>query len=207
MEIRVERIAVPKQKPDEKNLGFGKYYTDHMFVMDYDAGQGWHDARIVPYGPIPLEPTCVTLHYAQETFEGLKAYRRADGKVQLFRPEMNARRMINSNRRLCMPEFPEEMFVEAVKAIVKMDEDWVPSEPETSLYIRPFMFATEGALGVHAANSYKFVIVLSPSGAYYAAGVNPVKILIEDELVRAVKGGTSFAKCRGNYAAPILGPV
>ena len=207
MEIRVERIAVPKQKPDEKNLGFGKYYTDHMFVMDYDAGQGWHDARIVPYGPIPLEPTCVTLHYAQETFEGLKAYRRADGKVQLFRPEMNARRMINSNRRLCMPEFPEEMFVEAVKAIVKMDEDWVPSEPETSLYIRPFMFATEGALGVHAANSYKFVIVLSPSGAYYAAGVNPVKILIEDELVRAVKGGTGFAKCGGNYAASILGQV
>lgn len=207
MEIRVERIAVPKQKPDEKNLGFGKYYTDHMFVMDYDAGQGWHDARIVPYGPIPLEPTCVTLHYAQETFEGLKAYRRADGKVQLFRPEMNARRMINSNRRLCMPEFPEEMFVEAVKAIVKMDEDWVPSEPETSLYIRPFMFATEGALGVHAANSYKFVIVLSPSGAYYAEGVNPVKILIEDELVRAVKGGTGFAKCGGNYAASILGQV
>ena len=207
MEIRVERIAVPKQKPDEKNLGFGKYYTDHMFVMDYDAGQGWHDARIVPYGPIPLEPTCVTLHYAQETFEGLKAYRCADGKVQLFRPEMNARRMINSNRRLCMPEFPEEMFVEAVKAIVKMDEDWVPSEPETSLYIRPFMFATEGALGVHAANSYKFVIVLSPSGAYYAAGVNPVKILIEDELVRAVKGGTGFAKCGGNYAASILGQV
>ena len=207
MEIRVERIAVPKQKPDEKNLGFGKYYTDHMFVMDYDAGQGWHDARIVPYGPIPLEPTCVTLHYAQETFEGLKAYRRADGKEQLFRPEMNARRMINSNRRLCMPEFPEEMFVEAVKAIVKMDEDWVPSEPETSLYIRPFMFATEGALGVHAANSYKFVIVLSPSGAYYAAGVNPVKILIEDELVRAVKGGTGFAKCGGNYAASILGQV
>lgn len=207
MEIKVEKIAVPKQKPDEKNLGFGKFYTDHMFVMDYDEGQGWHDARIVPYGPIPLEPTCVTLHYAQETFEGLKAYRREDGKVQLFRPEMNARRMINSNRRLCMPEVPEEMFVEAVKAIVKMDEAWVPSEPETSLYIRPFMFATEGALGVHASNSYKFVIVLSPSGAYYKEGVNPVKILIEDELVRAVKGGTGFAKCGGNYASSILGQV
>ena len=207
MNIRVEKIAVPKQKPDEKNLGFGKFYTDHMFVMDYDSHKGWHDARIVPYGPIPLEPTCVTLHYAQETFEGLKAYRTAEGKILLFRPEMNARRMINSNRRLCMPEFPEEMFVEAVKAIVKMDADWVPSEPETSLYIRPFMFATEGALGVHAANSYKFVIVLSPSGAYYKEGVNPVRILIEDELVRAVKGGTSFAKCGGNYAASILGQV
>ncbi len=207
MNIRVEKIAVPKQKPDEKNLGFGKFYTDHMFVMDYDSHKGWHDARIVPYGPIPLEPTCVTLHYAQETFEGLKAYRTAEGKILLFRPEMNARRMINSNRRLCMPEFPEEMFVEAVKAIVKMDADWVPSEPETSLYIRPFMFATEGALGVHAANSYKFVIVLSPSGAYYKEGVNPVRILIEDELVRAVKGGTGFAKCGGNYAASILGQV
>ena len=207
MEIRVERIAVPKQKPDEKNLGFGKYYTDHMFVMDYDAGQGWHDARIVPYGPIPLEPTCVTLHYAQETFEGLKAYRRADGKVQLFRPEMNARRMINSNRRLCMPEFPEEMFVEAVKAIVKMDEDWVPSEPETSLYIRPFMFATEAALGVHMASAYKFMIICCPVGAYYAEGINPVKILVEDELVRAVKGGTGFTKCGGNYAGSILGQV
>ena len=207
MNIRVEKIAVPKQKPDEKNLGFGKFYTDHMFVMDYDSHKGWHDARIVPYGPIPLEPTCVTLHYAQETFEGLKAYRTAEGKILLFRPEINARRMINSNRRLCMPEFPEEMFVEAVKAIVKMDADWVPSEPETSLYIRPFMFATEGALGVHAANSYKFVIVLSPSGAYYKEGVNPVRILIEDELVRAVKGGTGFAKCGGNYAASILGQV
>jgi len=204
MDIKFEKRAELKQKPDEKNLGFGKYYTDHMFMMDYDEGQGWHDACIVPYGPIPMEPTCVTLHYAQETFEGMKAYRTAEGKIQLFRPEMNARRMINSNARLCMPAFPEDMFIEAVKAIVKVDADWVPSEPETSLYIRPFMFATEGALGAHASSSYKFVIVLSPSGAYYKEGVNPVRILIEDELVRAVKGGTGFAKCGGNYAASLL---
>ena len=204
MDIKFEKRAELKQKPDEKNLGFGKYYTDHMFMMDYDEGQGWHDACIVPYGPIPMEPTCVTLHYAQETFEGMKAYRTAEGKIQLFRPEMNARRMINSNARLCMPAFPEDMFIEAVKAIVKVDADWVPSEPETSLYIRPFMFATEGALGAHASSSYKFVIVLSPSGAYYKEGVNPVRILIEDELVRAVKGGTGFAKCGGNYASSLL---
>jgi len=204
MDIKFEKRAELKQKPDEKNLGFGKYYTDHMFMMDYDEGQGWHDACIVPYGPIPMEPTCVTLHYAQETFEGMKAYRTAEGKIQLFRPEMNARRMINSNARLCMPAFPEDMFIEAVKAIVKVDADWVPSEPETSLYIRPFMFATEGALGAHASSSYQFVIVLSPSGAYYKEGVNPVRILIEDELVRAVKGGTGFAKCGGNYASSLL---
>ena len=204
MDIKFEKSTALKQRPDEKNLGFGKYYTDHMFMMDYDEGQGWHDARIVPYGPIPMDPTCVTLHYAQETFEGMKAYRTAEGKIQLFRPEMNARRMINSNARLCMPAFPEDMFIEAVKAVVKVDEDWVPSEPETSLYIRPFMFATEAALGAHASSSYKFVIVLSPSGAYYKEGVNPVRILIEDELVRAVKGGTGFAKCGGNYASSLL---
>ncbi len=152
-------------------------------------------------------PACVTLHYAQETFEGLKAYRRGDGSIQLFRPEMNARRMINSNKRLCIPEFPEEMFVEAVKALVEVEKDWVPAEPETSLYIRPFMFATESALGVHMASAFKFMVICSPVGAYYAEGINPVKILVEDELVRAVKGGTGYTKCGGNYAASILGQV
>ena len=149
----------------------------------------------------------MTLHYAQETFEGLKAYRRADGKIQLFRPEMNARRMMKSNERLCMPQLPEEMFVEAVRAIVDVEKDWVPSEPGTSLYIRPFTFATEAALGVHMASSFKFIIICTPVGAYYAEGINPVKILVEDELVRAVKGGTGFTKCGGNYAASILGQV
>lgn len=207
MEIRFEKSNHLKEKPDQKNLGFGKYMTDYMFVMDWDKDKDWHDARIVPYEPVTLDPACVVLHYAQETFEGLKAYRTAEGKIQLFRPQMNARRMINSNARLCMPAFPEEMFVEAVKALVKVEEDWVPSEPDTSLYIRPFMFATESALGVHMATSYKFMIICCPVGAYYATGLDPVKILVEDELVRAVKGGTGFTKCGGNYAGSILGQV
>ncbi len=207
MDIRFVKRDVLKKKPDQKNLGFGKYMTDYMFVMDWTAQEGWMDARIVPHEPITLDPACVALHYAQETFEGMKAYRTAEGRIQLFRPEMNARRMICSNARLCMPEFPVEMFVEAVKALVKVEEDWVPSEPETSLYIRPFMFATESGLGVHMASAYKFMIICCPVGAYYAEGINPVKILVEDELVRAVKGGTGFTKCGGNYAGSILGQV
>ena len=207
MEIKVERAKTLKEKPDQSNLGFGKYFTDHMFVYDWDSEKGWHDARIVPYAPIQMDPATMVLHYAQETFEGMKAYRTAEGKIQLFRPEMNARRMIKSNERLCMPGVPEEMFVEAVKALVKAQEDWVPSEPGTSLYIRPFMFATEASLGVHMAKSYKFVIITTPVGAYYAEGINPVKILVEDEYVRAVKGGTGFTKCGGNYASSIAGQV
>ncbi|HIR93040.1 MAG TPA: branched-chain amino acid aminotransferase [Candidatus Egerieimonas intestinavium] len=181
--------------------------TDYMFVMDWNKEQGWHDARIEPHEPIALDPACVVLHYAQETFEGMKAYRTKEGKIQLFRPEMNARRMIKSNERLCMPAFPEEMFVEAVRKLVEVEADWVPSEPETSLYIRPFMFATEASLGVHMANAYKFVVICCPVGAYYKEGVNPVRILVEDEYVRAVKGGTGFTKCGGNYAASIAGQV
>lgn len=207
MEIKFEKCKTLKEKPDQKHLGFGKYMTDYMFVMDWDQGVGWHDARIVPHEPVSLNPACVVLHYAQETFEGLKAYRTAEGKIQLFRPEMNARRMINSNARLCMPPFPEDDFVEAVNALVKVEEDWVPSEPDTSLYIRPFMFATESSLGVHMATSYKFMVICCPVGAYYATGLDPVKILVEDELVRAVKGGTGFTKCGGNYAGSILGQV
>jgi len=207
MDIRFVKAKALKEKPDQKNLGFGKYMTDYMFVMDWTKEDGWKDARIVPYESITLDPACVTLHYAQETFEGMKAYRTAEGKIQLFRPEMNAKRMINSNARLCMPEFPVDMFVEAAKALVKVEEDWVPTEPETSLYIRPFMFATESALGVHMASAYKFMIICCPVGAYYAEGLNPVKILVEDELVRAVKGGTGFSKCGGNYAGSILGQV
>ena len=207
MDIKFIKREELQEKPDQKKLGFGKYFADYMFTMDYDEGIGWHDATIRPYGPIEMNPATVVLHYAQETFEGMKAYRTAEGKIQLFRPEMNAKRMINSNARLCMPEFPVDMFVEAVKALVKVEEDWVPSEPETSLYIRPFMFATEAALGVHMASAYKFMIICCPVGAYYAEGINPVKILVEDELVRAVKGGTGFTKCGGNYAGSILGQV
>ena len=207
MDIKITKTAHPKEKPDQKALGFGKYMSDHMFLMDYTEGIGWHDARIVPYAPIPMDPGAVALHYAQETFEGMKAYRTKEGKIQLFRPEMNAKRMIKSNERLCMPPVPVDMFVEAVEELVKVEKDWVPSEPETSLYIRPFMFATESSLGVHMASAYKFVVICTPVGAYYAEGVNPVRILVEDELVRAVKGGTGFTKCGGNYAASILGQV
>lgn len=207
MDIRFEKREHLKEKPDQKNLGFGKYMTDYMFVMDWDREKEWHDARIVPHEPMLLDPACVALHYAQETFEGMKAYRTKEGKIQLFRPEMNAKRMIKSNERLCMPPVPVDMFVEAVEELVKVEKDWVPSEPETSLYIRPFMFATESSLGVHMASSYKFVVICTPVGAYYAEGVNPVRILVEDELVRAVKGGTGFTKCGGNYAASILGQV
>lgn len=202
MEIKITRAEVLKEKPDQSNLGFGRHFTDHMFTMDWTKEEGWHNAQIVPYGPIEMNPACMVLHYAQETFEGLKAYRKGDD-ILLFRPEMNARRLRKSNERLCMAQLPEEMFIEAVEAIVKYEKDWVPSAEGTSLYIRPFCFATESGVGVHPAISYKFIIILSPSGAYYPEGVNPVKIYVEDEYVRAVIGGTGFAKCGGNYAASI----
>ena len=207
MDIRFEKCETLKEKPDQNHLGFGEFMTDYMFMMDWTKENGWQDARIVPFAPITMNPSCVVLHYAQETFEGLKAYRTESGKIKLFRPEMNAKRMINSNARLCMPEFPVDMFVEAVKSIVRVEKDWVPSLKDTSLYIRPFMFASESSLGVHMASAYKFVIICCPVGAYYPTGLDPVKILVEDELVRAVKGGTGFTKCGGNYAGSILGQV
>ena len=207
MDIRFVERKDLKEKPDWNKLGFGKYFTDYMFEMDWDREHEWHDARIVPYGPIQFDPACFVLHYAQETFEGLKAYRREDGKIQLFRPEMNAKRMQNSNERLCMPKVPVDIFVDAIKALVEKEKDWVPTLPNTSLYIRPFVFATEAALGVHMATNYRFLVILSPVGMYYAEGLNPVKIMIEDELVRAVQGGTGFTKCGGNYAGSIAGQV
>ena len=203
MEIKITKAAELKAKPDSKTLGFGKYFTDHMFLLNYEVGKGWHDARIVPYGPLQLDPSTMVFHYAQEVFEGLKAYRTPDGGVQLFRPYDNARRMNDSCDRLCIPQIPEEMFVEGIKALVKLEADWVPSEPETSLYIRPFVFATDAHLGVHASHTYLFCVICSPVGAYYAEGINPVKIYVESEDVRAVKGGTGYTKCGGNYAASI----
>ena len=203
MEIRIEKTTTPKQKPDWKNLGFGHIFTDHMFIMDYDEGQGWHDARIVPYQPLVLDPSALVFHYAQECFEGLKAYRCADGSVQLFRPDKNAERMQSTHDRLCIPQIPVADFVDAVKALVSVDKDWVPAEPDTSLYIRPFTIATEAILGVKASAKYQFIVICSPSGAYYAEGLNPVKIYVEDEYVRATPGGTGYIKCGGNYAASI----
>ena len=158
MEIKITRAEVLKEKPDQSNLGFGRHFTDHMFTMDWTKEEGWHNAQIVPYGPIEMNPACMVLHYAQETFEGLKAYRKGDD-ILLFRPEMNARRLRKSNERLCMAQLPEEMFIEAVEAIVKYEKDWVPSAEGTSLYIRPFCFATESGVGVHPAISYKFIII------------------------------------------------
>jgi len=202
-EIQVTLSQTRKPQPDPDKLVFGKTFTDHMFLMNYDTGEGWHDPRIVPYGPLSLEPSCMVFHYAQELFEGMKAYRTPEGVVQLFRPFENARRFNNSCERMCVPPIDEDFFVDAVKAVVKVDQDWVPHKKGASLYIRPFVFATDASLGVHASHSYLFAIILCPVGAYYAEGINPVKIYVEDEDVRAVRGGTGFAKCGGNYAASI----
>ena len=206
MDIKITKTTSPKAKPTGP-LGFGKIFTDHMFVMEYTEGKGWHDAEIVPYQNLSLAPSAMVFHYGQEMFEGLKAYKGADGKTRLFRPEMNAKRTNASNERLCIPELPVEYFVEAVKAVVKVDEDWIPTEPGTSLYIRPFIIATDEFLGVAPSKTYKFIIILSPSGAYYASGLAPVGIWIEDEYVRAVKGGMGFAKTGGNYAASLIAQV
>ena len=201
MEIKITKTTSPLNKPDSSVLGFGKYFTDHMFIMDYNVDKGWHNARIVPFGYIPIHPASTVLHYGSEIFEGLKAYRRKDGVVQLFRPLENIRRMNRSAERMCLPEIPEDMALEALMTFIKLEQDWVPSQPGTSLYIRPFMFGNDETLGVHAVKNATFVIITSPVGSYYKEGINPVKILIEDQDVRAVKGGTGEAKCGGNYAA------
>ena len=201
MEITIQRTTAPKQKPDENHLIFGHEFTDHMFVMDWDKDIGWHDARIVPYGPLELSPASNCLHYSQETFEGLKAYQTADGHIQLFRPQENFKRLNNSNDRLSMPRIDEDFALEALKTLVELDKDWVPYGDGRSLYIRPFMIATEPNLGAHSSTQYKFLIILSPVGAYYASGLNPVNIYVETNYVRAVRGGMGFAKTGGNYAA------
>ena len=204
LEIKVTRTTTPKAKPaDETKLGFGKIFTDHMFLMNYDEGQGWHDARIVPYGPIALDPAAMCLHYGQEVFEGMKAYKTATGKIQLFRPEKNFERLNVSNERLCIPQINEADCIEAVKALVEIDKDWIPEEKNTSLYIRPFIFAADAHVGVHPAKHLYFVIILSPVGAYYPKGLDPVDIYVEDKYVRAVKGGMGFTKTGGNYAASL----
>ena len=207
LDIKVTKTTAPKAKPDEKHLGFGNHYTDHMFIMDYTEGRGWHSPRIEPYHSLELDPAALVFHYAQECFEGMKAYRAANGRVLLFRPEKNAARMQSTHRRLCIPEIPVEDFVQAVKALVSVDKDWVPGEPDTSLYLRPFTIATEAHLGVKPSASYQFIIIASPSGAYYAEGMNPVKIYVEDEYVRATPGGTGYIKCGGNYAASLIGQM
>ncbi|PYG86849.1 branched-chain amino acid aminotransferase [Ruminiclostridium sufflavum DSM 19573] len=207
MNISITKTAAPKQKPDQSHLGFGIHFTDHMFIMDYTEGKGWHDARIVPYGPMAVDPSAMALHYGQAIFEGLKAYRTANGEILLFRPEKNMQRVNNSNRLLCIPEINVDDCVQAIKELVKVDAYWIPSAPGTSLYIRPFIFASEPALGVRPAHSYQFVIILSPVGAYYKEGINPVKIYVESNYVRAVRGGLGEAKTVANYAASLKAQV
>lgn len=208
MEISITKTTAPKAKPaDETKLGFGKIYTDHMFIVDHTEGKGWHDARIVPYQPLTLDPAAMVFHYALESFEGMKAYRWPDNSIHLFRPDKNAQRMINTNRRMCLPALPEEDFVQAVKALVSVDADWVPHTEGTSLYIRPFVIATEPHLGVRPSATHQFIIICSPVGAYYSTGINPVKIFVEDEYTRACPGGTGFTKCGGNYAASLISQV
>ena len=208
LDIKITKTENPQPKPQKGDaLGFGHIFTDHMFVMNYTEGKGWHDARIEPFHNISLSPAAMVYHYGQEMFEGLKAYKGDNGEVYLFRPDMNAKRTNASNERLCIPELPEEYFVEAVKAVVDVDREWVPTDPGTSLYIRPFIIATDEFLGVAPSKTYLFIIILSPSGAYYASGLAPVGIWIEDEYVRAVKGGIGFAKTGGNYAASLIAQV
>jgi branched-chain amino acid aminotransferase len=206
MEIRVLPLPEERKKTkytDETQLGFGRLFTDRMLVAEWKTGQGWVDARIEPYAPFVLDPACLVFHYAQEIFEGLKAYRWEDGSICLFRPEMNARRFNQSATRMCMPEVPEELFLDGIDHLVSLERDWIPSSPGTSLYIRPTMIAVEPVLGVKPSDHFYFYVILSPVGAYYAAGFNPVNILVEDKYVRSVPGGTGEAKTGGNYAASL----
>lgn len=201
--IQIDLSSTKKTKPDASTLQFGKVFTDHMFMMDYKEGQGWHDPRIIPYQPLTLDPSCVVFHYGQTVFEGMKAYVTKDGEVQLFRPEKNFQRLNQSNDRLVIPQIDEEFALEALKKLVSIDKEWIPTAEGTSLYIRPFVIATQPYLGVAPSTQYKFIIIMSPVGAYYKEGLNPVKIQVESEYVRTVKGGTGTAKTGGNYAASL----
>ncbi len=201
MDIKIIKTTSPKQMPPENELGFGQVFTDHMFIMDYEEGKGWYNARIVPFANISLHPACTVLHYGAEVFEGLKAYRRVDGGVQLFRPMENVKRLNHSAERISLPLIDENDGLEILKTFVKMEEAWVPHSFGASLYLRPFLFGADESLGVHAVKKATFMLIASPSGSYYKEGINPVGIMIETEDVRTVRGGTGYAKCGGNYAA------
>ena len=202
--IEIELTKNPKSKPtDESKLGFGNIFTDHMFIMNYDEGKGWHSPRIVPYAPLTLDPSAMVFHYAQEVFEGLKAYPTKSGGINLFRPERNYARLNISNERLCIPLIDEAFAIEATKKLIEIEKDWIPNLEGTSLYIRPFIIAVDNHIGVRAAHNLLFIIILSPVGAYYPEGLNPVKIFVETNFVRAVKGGMGFTKTGGNYASSL----
>jgi branched-chain amino acid aminotransferase len=199
----INKTDKPKEKPDQNSLGFGKYYTDHMFLMEYKKEKGWHNGRIVPYGPLEIDPAASVLHYALEMFEGMKAYKSNDGRVLLFRPEENAKRANITSDRLCLAHMDEELYLAAVKTIVNFEKDWIPQGEGRSLYIRPFMFVDEVYLGLRPAESFVFAIILSPVGSFYKGGLSPTKLLVEDEYIRAAPGGTGYAKVGGNYAGSV----
>src|SRR5690625_1551024 len=201
--IKLQRIKSKKAKPTG-DLDFGTIFTDHMFIMDYKEGKGWHDPRIVPYEPLSIDPAAIVFHYGQTIFEGLKAYHAQDGSIQLFRPEKNFQRLNDSNNRMVMPNIDEEFALKALKKLIEIEKDWVPTQEGTSLYIRPFVIATQAYLGVAPSKEYKFMIILSPVGSYYKEGINPVKIAVENKYVRAVLGGTGEAKTAGNYASSLI---
>jgi len=203
MKLTITKSETLKSHPDDSNLGFGTIFTDHMFNMDYDTEKGWYNPRIEPYAPIQMDPSTLVLHYGQGVFEGLKAYRTDSGAVQLFRPRDNFKRLNQSSRALCIPEIDEGFTLEALKELLNMEKDWVPSAPETSLYIRPTIVAMDPYVGVRASFTYRFFIILSPVGAYYAEGFNPVKIWVTKDHVRAVRGGVGSAKTPANYAASL----
>ena len=205
MDIKVTRVKTPKQLPDDSNLGFGQIFSDHMFNMDYNQEQGWHNARIEPYAPIIMDPATMVLHYGQAIFEGLKAYRTGNGDIKLFRPENNMTRFNRSARLVCIPEIDEAFVLKAMKMLVSIDKKWVPGAPDTTLYIRPTIIATDPYLGVRPSYTYRLFIILSPVGAYYPEGFNPVTIWVTDKYVRAVRGGLGEAKTPANYAASLYG--
>ncbi|WP_102349164.1 branched-chain amino acid aminotransferase [Bacillus sp. Marseille-P3661] len=201
--VELIKTTTKKQKPDPTSLGFGKYFTDYMFVMDYETGKGWHSPKIVPYEPLKLDPSVSVLHYGQAVFEGLKAYRTPDNRIQLFRPERNIQRLNMSCERMCIPKLDEELVLNSIKQLVELEKEWIPNAEGTALYIRPFIIATDNYLGVKPSSSYKFLVILTPVGAYYSGQLNPVKIYVETEYVRSVKGGVGLAKVAGNYAASL----
>ena len=201
MELTITKTQNPKTMPPESELGFGKHFTDHMLIVEWESEKGWYDAKIVPFGRIDLHPASTVLHYGAEIFEGLKAYRREDGGVQLFRPMENVKRMNRSAERMSLPTMDEEMMLGLIEEFVKLEERFVPKSFGTSLYLRPFLFGNDECLGVHAVHRATFMLIASPSGSYYKEGINPVGIMIENEDVRTVRGGTGYAKCGGNYAA------
>ncbi|PTH58392.1 branched-chain amino acid aminotransferase [Staphylococcus agnetis] len=202
--IQFQQREQLKEKPDQSSLTFGKVFTDYMLSFEYSIEKGWHDLKIIPYGPIELSPAAQCIHYGQSVFEGLKAYKH-DDEVVLFRPEENFKRINMSLSRLKMPEVDEALLLEGLKQLIDIERDWVPQGEGQSLYIRPYVFATQEGLGVHPSHEYRLLIILSPSGSYYGGdSLRPTKIYVEDEYVRAVRGGVGYAKVAGNYAASLL---